>query len=169
MEKPLEFKDVVAISGMGGLYQMLHQRPDGVIVKPLGGDKSQYVSNRIHTFSPLDKITIYTQNDSTPILDVLCVMLEDEHEKNGLLPGNKAPSSNFKTYFERILPDYDKERVYVSDIKKLLKWYAILKDFDLIKKGEEPIEEVVSEVSEESGDTPDPVVSPEAESGENNE
>ncbi len=130
--KTVEFKDVVSISGMGGLFATVAQRPNGMIVRALGEEKSKLVSNRIHTFSPLDKIAIYTEDDSIPLIDVMRAMLTADTEQNNAPVSSKASSSDLKKYFRSILADYNEERVYVSDIKKIIKWYGILKDHDLI-------------------------------------
>lgn len=138
----MEFKDVVSISGMGGLFEMIKQRPNGMIVKGLGNNKTQFVSNRIHTFSPLDKIAIYTINDSVPLIDVMLEMLRLDNEENKPPIPPKSSSPDLKKYFVSILSDYDEERVYVSDIKKVIKWYNLLKEHDLVRKPE-PVEEEV--------------------------
>ncbi len=130
--KTVEFKDVVSISGMGGLFAIVAQRPNGMIVRPFGEEKSRLVSNRIHTFSPLDKIAIYTDDDSIPLLDVMRAMLKADTEENNTPVSPKASSNDLKKYFRSVLEDYNEERVYVSDIKKIIKWYAILKEYDLI-------------------------------------
>ncbi len=133
----MEFKDIVAVSGMAGLFQMISQRPDGMLIQGLDGSKKRFVSNRIHTFSPLDKIGIYTQDgDSLPLEDVMQNILKDA-EVGGDLPKPKSSSADLKRFFSRVMPDYDDERVYVSDIKKVVKWYSILANYDLIQIKEE--------------------------------
>lgn len=133
----MEFKDITAISGMGGLFAMVHARPDGMVVKHLDSNRTQFVSNRIHTFSPLDKIGIFSGGDTVDLLEVMLLMLKDETEDNGKIPDAKGSSKEQKDYFRRILPEYEEERVYVSDIKKAIKWYKILKEHDLIHPAKE--------------------------------
>jgi hypothetical protein len=141
----MEFKDIVAISGMPGLYETLRQRPDGIIAQGLGEKKSRYISNRIHTFSPLDKISIYTEGEDSVLLEVVFrLMQEQELSHNNVPPKAKSSSDVLRGYFKTILADYDEERVYVSDIKKVIKWYLLLKQFDAI-----PPEEVEETVAEE--------------------
>ncbi len=136
----MKFKDVVAISGMGGLYEMVKQRPNGMLVRPLGGTKTQLVSNRIHTFSPLDKISIYTSNDTVELKEVMRTIFKADIEEGKPPIAHKSGSSELKRYFRTILEDYDEERVYVSDIKKVIKWYNLLKEHDIINLEDEPEE-----------------------------
>ncbi len=141
----MEFKDVVAVSGIGGLFEMISQRPDGMLIQPIGSNKKKFVSNRIHTFSPLDKIGIYTlDGDSLPLEDVMRNIHKDV-EAGGEVPKANSKSNELKAFFNRVMEDYDDERVYVSDIKKVIKWYAILAEYGLIT---EPTEEETEEDNE---------------------
>jgi len=144
----MKFKDIIAISNMGGLYEVIKQRPDGVIARALNEKRNRYVSNRIHTFSPLDKIGIFTENnDSEPLGYVLRSIQLFEENGNTLPHPKKSSSSILKNFLGTILPDYDEERVYVSDIKKLIKWYLILKKYDGI-----PTEEELKEAEQEAAE-----------------
>ncbi|TVR81552.1 MAG: hypothetical protein EA412_02675 [Chitinophagaceae bacterium] len=121
----MKFEDIVSISGMPGLFKILTKRPDGLIVEPLGEGKSKFVSNRVHFFSPLDSITIYTETDSLELVKVFQEMQKKEGEVKP--PSAKDSADKLKAYFSDVVPEYDKERVYISDIKKVLKWYVDLK------------------------------------------
>ncbi len=146
----MKFSDVVAISGLGGLHEIVSQRPNGLMSRPIGGDgKIKFVSNRIHTFSPLDKIAIYTDDgDSTPLLDVFLSM--KDLEAGGKAPiAPKSDSNKLRAYFEEVLPSFDRERVYTSDIKKVIKWYAILSAADLVH----PVEEETENEDESGSDS----------------
>lgn len=144
----MELKDIVAISGLSGLYEIITQRPDGMIVRPLDEGQSKFVSSRIHVFTPLDGITIYTDTDNIELSKVLPVMKKQEKEN----PPVEIKSNNeaFKEYFKKILPGYDEERVYVSDIKKVIKWYSILDAHGLVK-----VEEEKKEKSDKGQETSD--------------
>ncbi len=145
----MEFKDVVAVSGMGGLFEMVAQRPDGILIQPLGGTKKKFASNRIHTFSPLDKIGIYTlDGDSLPLEDVMRNIKKYEEEGNTVVSANSS-SNDLKDFFSQVMEDYDDERVYVSDIKKVVKWYQILAEHDLIQEKAAAEEEEASEDKQE--------------------
>ena len=153
----MEFKDIVAISGMSGLYEMEKQRPDGMVVRSLEEGKSRFVSNRIHTFSPLNAVAIYTDdNDSVELEEVMRIILE----KGITIPSHKGKTAELKAFFEQILENYDREKVYVSDIKKVIKWFHLLNDNNLIPaKAEETetkaedAESTDTEVDAESTDT----------------
>ncbi len=138
----MEYKDIVAISGLGGLFEVVAKREDGMIVRGLEEDKPHFVASRQHVFSPLETITIYTTKDTEDLLNVLLEMKKQSKENPPV--DLKADNKAFKDYFKKVLPEYDEERVYVSDIKKVIKWYAVLDKFDLIKKPK-PKEETETE------------------------
>ncbi len=140
----MDFSEIVSVSGLSGLYKSVAQRPNGMVVCQIGEKDapSKFVSNRLHTFTSLDNISIYTAKDNQPLDDVL----REIKKQAATNPPVDATSSDaeLKKYFTSIVPDYDTERVYISDIKKLLKWYTILDKNKLItpkkeskKKGEE--------------------------------
>lgn len=128
----MEFKNIVAISGKSGLFEIVGKRPDGIIVRHLDTNKKEFVSKHGFILSPLDKISIYTENnDSEMLLNIFLAMQADENS-GGTLVSDKADKDALKKYLSKILPTYDQDRVYPSDIKKLVKWYTILKRFDLV-------------------------------------
>ena len=165
----MEFKDIVAVSSLPGLYAIERQRPDGLIVKGLADKKNRFVSNRIHTFSPLDKIAIYTFDDSVELVNVMKAMQEKAAAGELKIPSPKVSSKELKSFFGKVLADYDEDRVYVSDIKKVIKWYNILESHGIAfelpqeeKEAEEQqkqeeetaeINEAKTETSEESTKT----------------
>ncbi len=122
-----DYKKIVTIGGKPGLYEIQNQRPDGLIVKSLIDAKTQFVSSRLHHFTLLENISIYTQLDSEPLYDIFEKMGENDSE----IPEAKSSSNDLKAFFIKILPDYDEERVYVSDIKKVIKWYRLLQNHEL--------------------------------------
>ncbi len=157
----MEFKDILAVSAMPGLYESLNARPDGVMIRPLAGGNPRFASNRIHTFSPLDKIGIYIYDpatslttDSEGLEEVMRKMLVAETKEGVTVPNpKKASSAELKSYLKGILPNYDEERVYVSDIKKLIKWFNIIKPLDVIDL--EPKKEVEEDAATTTeSDTP---------------
>lgn len=127
----MDYSKLVHISGKQGLFEILNQRQDGLIAKSLIDQKSNFVSSRIHQFTLLDNISIYTEEDSVPLIDVFDKMLAAK--KTTPVPGPKEDKTILKSYFEKILPDYDKEQVHISDIKKVVKWFAILDKIDLVE------------------------------------
>lgn len=131
----MDYKKLVHISGKAGLYEVLNQRQDGLIVKSVVNNKSTFVSTRINQFSMLENISIYTEDDSIPLFEVFEKIAEKKDELP--VPSPKDKPDNLKTYFEKILPDYDKDQVFVSDIKKVVKWFALLEPLDLTAMMEE--------------------------------
>lgn len=109
---------------MGGLFKMESHKPSGLIVTSLTEGWTKFVSNREHLFSPLDNISIYTANDTVELLDV---MLKAYEQKSSNPPVDaKSDNATLSAYFEKVLPEYDREKVHISDIKKFIKWFQIL-------------------------------------------
>ncbi len=150
----MEIKDIVSISGMSGLFEVVAKRADGMIVRGLDEQKPQFVSSRIHIFTPLDAITIYTMKDSTELPKVL-LEVKKQSSENPPVDVN-SDNEKFKTWFKKVLPDYNEEKVYVSDIKKLIKWYQQLDKHNLVteevlspkKKEESKVDEHGKEIKE---------------------
>ncbi len=120
----------IAISGFSGLHELINTRNNGLIVKDPDTGKSRFVSTRKHQFTPLATVAIYTYDDATE----LKVIFKKMHDLSSELPviDPKKSGDEIKEYFEKILPDFDKERVHVSDIKKVIKWYNFLNDRNLL-------------------------------------
>lgn len=120
----MRFRDITSITGMGGLFKMESHKPSGLIVTSLTEGWTKFVSNREHLFSPLDNISIYTANDTVELLDV---MLKAYEQKTSNPPVDaKSDNATLSAYFEKVLPEYDREKVHISDIKKFIKWFQIL-------------------------------------------
>lgn len=120
----MRFRDITSITGIGGLFKMESHKPSGLIVTSLTEGWTKFVSNREHLFSPLDNISIYTANDTVELLDV---MLKAYEQKTSNPPVDaKSDNATLSAYFEKVLPEYDREKVHISDIKKFIKWFQIL-------------------------------------------
>lgn len=133
----MKFKEIVSITGMPGLFQVLNTRQDGLIVKGLDTNKTQFIGARMHQFSILENISIYTSIDSEPLYNVFQIMMRIEGDIPP--PGSKASNDELRAYFKQVLPDHDEDQVYTSDIKKVVKWYKALKPTGLIStEGEGP-------------------------------
>lgn len=131
----MDYKKLVHISGKAGLFEILNQRQDGLIVKSIVDNKSTFVSTRINQFSILENISIYTEEDSIPLFEVFEKIAGQKDQLP--VPNPKDNPDDLKAYFEKILPNYDKDQVYVSDIKKVVKWFALLEPLDLAAMIEE--------------------------------
>ena len=122
---------------------MHKHRADGLIVKSLQDDKVFFAASRAHSFTPLDNITIYTSEEPMELLEVMLKI----KEKKSVLPNPKADSADLKKFFSSVIPNYDEERVYISDIQKIVKWYNLLADKDLIKPAESAADAAVNSES----------------------
>ncbi|MFI5134523.1 MAG: DUF5606 domain-containing protein [Chitinophagales bacterium] len=144
----MEFKDVITISGMPGLYELVNSKSDGIIVKSLEDGKSQFIPSRLHGVSSLDTISVYLKNEETTDLkSVLQDMKKKETEIP--LPDGKSDSKKLQDYFKKIVPEYDEEKVHHSDMKKMVKWYGILKAHNLIPEEEAKTETAAEEKNAE--------------------
>jgi hypothetical protein len=120
----MNLKEVLSISGMPGLYKMLTNRDNGLIVVALGDDKKKFVSSRQHMFTPLENITIYTESEPVELTEVFLRM--KKNAASIAVESSNASSDKLRSYFTQIVPDHDVEKVYVSDIKKIIKWFELL-------------------------------------------
>lgn len=122
----MDLKEIASISGKGGLFRIVKPTRSGVIVESLDDKAARMVATANHRISVLKEISIYTSDaeGSTPLENVLHTI----HQEFGDDPGvdNSSSSEELKAFLQHILPEYDRDRVYVSDIKKLVSWYKIL-------------------------------------------
>ena len=148
----MEYSKLVAVTGLPGLFELISSRGDGAVVRSLDDNKTQFISGRVHNFSHLESIEVYTQRENVNLVDVFNAMEKD----GGSLPDAKDNDA-VKKYFEKVYPEMDFERVYSSDMKKMVKWFESLKKHkveikltELPEEAEEPVEEVKEEpVAEE--------------------
>src|ERR1700722_1885841 len=138
----MEYNKIIAVTGLPGLYELLSSKSDGAIVRSLDDKTTRFVSSRIHNFSHLETIEVYTVRDNVNLVDILKAM-EVSADK---LPDEKDGAA-LKNYFTKVYPDIDFSRVYSSDLKKMVKWFAVLKANNIEIKLSEPEEE--EEVVEE--------------------
>lgn len=137
----MEYSKLVAITGLPGLFELINSKTDGAIVRSLEDKSTRFVSSRIHHFSHLESIEIYTTRDNVNLVDLFNAMDKD----GGKLPDEKDAAA-IKKYFEKVFPEMDFERVYSSDMKKMVKWFSTLKKNNVeIKLTEIPEEEVAEE------------------------
>ena len=133
----MEYNKIISVTGMGGLYELVSSKADGGIVRSLEDKSTKFVSNRVHNFSHLESIEIYTKQDNVNLVEIFAAM----QASNEALPDGKADAKAIKAYFEKVYPDMDFERVYGSDMKKMIKWLDILKtagiEIKLSEAGEE--------------------------------
>lgn len=147
----MEYNKVIAVTGLPGLYELLSSKADGAIVRSLDDKSTRFVSSRIHNFSHLESIEIYTVRDNVNLVDVLKAM-ESSSEK---LPDEKDNAA-LKSYFSKVYPDLDFDRVYSSDLKKMVKWFTVLKNNNVEIKLTEVEEEATEESVEAEAAAPAP-------------
>ena len=131
----MNLENIVAVSGMPGLYRMAGSRSNGMIVEDMSSGKRRFASVRKHQFTPLESVSIYTMMDTTPLSDVFLNM--SKQAKDEAIPESNSGSSELQAWFSKVLPDYDADRVLVSDIRKIIKWYNALDAHQLLSSDEE--------------------------------
>lgn len=120
----MNLSNVLAVSGLPGLYELAANRPNGLLLIPIEGGKSKFCSSRKHQFTPLETVAIYTWSDTVELKNVFNSMTVKIQEVP--LPDLNGGRDVLNSYFEQILPEFDRERVYPNDIKKVIKWYVAL-------------------------------------------
>jgi Ca2+-binding EF-hand superfamily protein len=148
LRKHMKYNELVAISGLSGLFQLLSTKSDGAIVRNLEDQATKFVPARLHNVTPLDSIEVFTETDNIRLYEVFMEFLKNEASA-GSFDISKADNKAIKNQFGKLFPAYDKDRVYVSDMKKMIKWFALLKKLDLLKAEEVTPEEVIEEKVEE--------------------
>jgi hypothetical protein len=144
----MEYSRIVAVTGMPGLYEILSSKTDGAIVRSLEDESTRFVSSRVHNLSHLESIEIYTTGENVSLADVFAAMKDG---KDGLpdVKDNKA----LKAYFEKTYPEMDTERVYASDMKKMVNWFTVLQkhkvDYSVKPEPEEEEAEVETKIEKE--------------------
>ncbi|WPQ64043.1 DUF5606 domain-containing protein [Chitinophaga sancti] len=144
----MQYREIVAVTGLGGLFQLIASKQDGAIVRSLEDKSTRFVSSRIHNFTPLESIEVFTTGENVNLAEVFKAMQEQDG-KTALVDA-KADNNAIKAYFKSVFPEFDEERVYVSDMKKMVKWYTILKSNDLLRFDEQAEEAVAEEVAAET-------------------
>ena len=129
----MEYAKIVAVTGLPGLFELVSSKSDGAIVKSLEDKSTKFVSSRIHNFSHLESIEVYTVRDNVNLVDIFTAM-DSSGEK---MPDDKDNGA-VKKYFEKVYPDLDFDRVYSSDMKKMVKWFGVLKSNEIEIKLREP-------------------------------
>lgn len=131
----MDYNRLVSVTGLGGLYELMSSKADGGVVKSLEDKSTKFVSTRLHNFSHLESIEVFTVKENVNLVDVFTAM----HASNEKLPDSKADAKAIRAYFEKVYPDIDFERVYNSDMKKMVKWFDLLTTNNVeIKLSEKP-------------------------------
>ena len=130
----MEYSKLVSVTGLPGLFELLSSKADGGVVKSLEDKSTKFVSTRVHQFSHLESIEVFTTTDNVNLVDVFTAMAASTEK----MPA-EGDAAAVKKYFETVYPTMDFSRVYASDMKKMVKWFGILKANDVeIKLSELP-------------------------------
>ena len=119
---------ILAISGKPGLFKLVSRGKNNLIVESLDASHKRQPAFGSDRITSLSDIAMYTDADDVPLTDVLENLKALEEGKNTGINPKKASNDELREYFSKVLPQYDRERVHVSDIKKILQWYNILID-----------------------------------------
>lgn len=119
----MEYAKLISVTGMPGLYELISSKADGAIVRSLQDQSTRFASTRQHSFSQLESIEVYTIRENVNLADIFLAMQASKEA----LPDEKDTKS-IKSYFQKVYPDMDFERVYASDMKKMIRWFAIIQD-----------------------------------------
>ena len=159
----MEYGKIIAITGMPGLYELVTSKNDGAIVRSLDDKTTRFVSSRVHNFSHLETIEVYTVRENVNLIEIFKTM-----ESSGTKLPDSKDATALRKYFDEVYPDIDHERVYSSDLKKMIKWFEVLRTNEVelklsdriaaLEAGEEQEEEAVEE--ESSAETATAVKSP---------
>ncbi len=141
----MDYSKIISVTGLSGLFELVASKADGAVVKSLEDKSTKFVSSRVHNFTHLESIEIYTVKDNSVLADVFKAI----KKSNEPLPDAKAEGPALKSYFEKVYPDLDFERVYASDMKKIIKWYGILTENNI---------EIKQPVKEEEEGNPESVI-----------
>src|SRR5665647_1018356 len=148
----MDYNKIISVTGLSGLFELVASKADGAVVKSLEDNSTKFVSSRVHNFTHLESIEIYTVKENSVLADVFKAIKESQEK----LPDAKADGTALKSYFEKVYPDLDFERVYASDMKKIVKWYGILTDNNIeikqpvIEEEENESESVIEEIKNET-------------------
>jgi len=142
---------ILSVSGKSGLFKLVGQMKNGIIVEGIA-DKKRFPVHGATKVSALEEISIYTNDAEMPLNDVFKKIYEKENGKQ--TKDSKADKAEIKAYFESVLPEYDQERVYVSDMIKVIKWYNTLIEFDSYDPTEEGENEGEKEADKKGDEKP---------------
>lgn len=131
----MNLKNLIAVSGAPGLYEMVSSKNSGLILRDPKNGKAKFYSVRQHQFTPLETVGIYTMTDTVDLKVIFGDMTSNTEELP--IPSPKDQNKDLLTYFAKILPEFDRDRVYPSDIKKIIKWYNFVDEMGYLAMEEE--------------------------------
>jgi Domain of unknown function (DUF5606) len=135
----MEYSKLISVSGMSGLFELVTSKNDGAIATSLENNNTQFISSRAHQFSHLESIEVFTTHENVFLAEVFIAMGKSKEA----IPSEKDPKAVL-AYFKKVFPKMDFDRVYGSDMKKMIKWFAQLQKHNVeptIPTDEETVEE----------------------------
>lgn len=127
----MNLEKLIAVSGLSGVYRMAANRSNGLIIEDVQSGKRRFASSRKHQFTPLESISIFTDDGDSMELKKVFRNMKQQQEDNPP-PAASAKSEELHEYFAEVLPTYDRDRVFNGDIKKLIKWFSYLDEAGLL-------------------------------------
>jgi hypothetical protein len=135
----MNLEKLVSISGLPGIYKVVANKHNGIIVESIENGSKRFIASRSHQYSLLDSLSVYTDDgDTVPLSKVFQNML-DQFEDNPPADTN-GPTEAVTEYFEDVLPNYDKYKVHLSHMKKIIKWFVFLQTHNAFEAKEAPSE-----------------------------
>lgn len=146
----MQLDKIVSITGplINGLFKVSANKENGLIVEDLVTGKRKFVAARRHQFTPLNTVGIYTDDGDAMDIGVVFKRMQEQEIDNPPIKHN-SKEEELREYFTDILPSHDKDAVYARDIKRVIKWYNILKENDLLTEEEEEEDALVAEETSE--------------------
>jgi hypothetical protein len=142
----MRLKNMIAVSGHPNIMTLVSTRNNGLILKDPTTGKTNFFAVRTHQFTPLETVGIYTYTDTADLKSIFTKMLELSETNPPV--STKASNKEIMDYFSTILPDYDTDRVYPGDVKKVIKWFNALKELGNLTAEDEPEGENVEETKD---------------------
>ena len=118
----MEYNKLISVTGFSGLFELISSKNDGAILKSLDDNTTKFISNRQHQFSHLESIEVYTNDENVNLSEIFKAM-----DASGVTLPSEKDNKAVRAYFEKVYPDMDFERVYNSDMKKMVRWFAVIK------------------------------------------
>lgn len=133
----MEYNKLISVTGFSGLFELISSKNDGAILKSLDDNTTKFISNRQHQFSHLESIEVYTNDENVNLSEIFKAM-----DASAVALPSEKDNKAVRSYFEQVYPDMDFERVYNSDMKKMVRWFTVIKKNNIeIKLTEAPQEE----------------------------
>lgn len=140
----MNLEKLVAVAGISGVFRLVANRNNGLIIEDLDTGKRSFASSRKHQFTPLETIGIFIDNGETEELKVIFQKIKDTKADNPPCESD-ASAETVRSYFGTLLPNYDKDKVLIGDMKKVVKWFNFLEARGFLDSTEPVVEAEIVE------------------------